>query len=619
VVVDKNNNFQVISGLPSASPKTPDILPGTMPLALLRVAPYPSLSPQYAIVLNRRELSCAIRKLSNMRYTMRDIGVLKERIVNLEYYTSLSLLEKAASTMKILDENGLDRFKNGIFTDNFRDNSLTDINDSQNRIVFDPDEKTIRPLYTMNTIGFDYKGGTNVTYNSPVVTLSYSEVAFIQQKRATSDINVERQSWLFLGTVSIYPDQDVWIDTTLLKDEELNGNTLNIVVYGTGLFSATRYETDRLGPATETLDNGQVVQATINYGKFKEDSSASVNDTLVNTEWKAWQKSVTGYKVYTGQGTARRAIENGRIYSTYDEARNIANRNNVAGGPGVTIETIFKNDRIGTQYWESTGIDKMETGYKVVDVQNIPYVRPQTMLVHCRDMKPYTRMWPYFDNIPMSLYSYPLTDDQFAYMIAKAQYGLPSSVITDLSKGTRTTYNPTTGSTLPPLPSTLGTFAKPGDPLVTDVNGSLKFAMQIQSGQVRVGQRNVLVIDSSYPIDPLSVQNRTDIPVDISTGGSAIFFASGQGVSKQRTILSTKNIAYHTESISETAASSDYQSIAAPPPPAPASHSCSAYSFAVQSPNGDEGIFLTSVDIFVSRIGRQGFWCEVREMDAGQQ
>ena len=37
------------------------------------------------------------RILDNKRYTMRDIGKLDKRIKNLEYYTSLSLLEQSAS------------------------------------------------------------------------------------------------------------------------------------------------------------------------------------------------------------------------------------------------------------------------------------------------------------------------------------------------------------------------------------------------------------------------------------------------------------------------------------------------------------------------------------------
>ena len=55
--------------------------------------------------------------IENKRYTMRDIGKLEKRIGNLEYYTSLSLLEKDTDALVIKDTAGLDRFKNGMLVD----------------------------------------------------------------------------------------------------------------------------------------------------------------------------------------------------------------------------------------------------------------------------------------------------------------------------------------------------------------------------------------------------------------------------------------------------------------------------------------------------------------------
>lgn len=605
VVVDKDNNFQILKGIPSINPQTPQILPGTMALASLTIKPYPSLSPAYASVLGRIDLSCSSRRLSNVRFTMRDIGVLKDRIVNLEYYTSLSVLERAATTMKILDDNGLDRFKNGIFTDNFRDSSLSATYDPEQRIVFDPKEKTIRPLYKMETIAYDYKGGTNVKYNSPVITLDYTEVLHYQQERATSDRNVERQSWLFLGTVNLYPDQDIWIDTTIRPDEDLYNKGTSIVVYGTQ-GAVQRYSTDQVIPDV-TLPNG----GTVNLGTFKANSTVGVADILTGTEWASWQKWVTGYKVYTGSGSSKTYVG---TYSTYDQARQVANSNNPVGGPGVTIETVYKNARSGTQYWESDSTSVIQTDYKVVDIQSYPYIRPQMITVYCTGMKPFTRMWPYFDNVSMANNARPLNANQFSWIINNAQFGLPSNTVINLSKGT--TSSPTQTSITPP--STLGTWAGFGSELVTDSNGAVAFQMQINSGQFRVGQRNVVVVDSRTPIDPDAVKNKTSVPEDLSTGGAALFTASGTAVTKQRSILSTKTVSYHTEAIGQEFSSSNFEAIAAPRP-APASHSCSAYSFLSSAPNGEEGMFLTSVDIFVSRIGRQGFWVEIREMDAGQQ
>ena len=63
------------------------------------------------------------------RYTMRDIGAIEKRIDRLEYYLSLSLLEMDTKSTQILDANGLDRFKNGIYTNIFGDEAGSDLSD----------------------------------------------------------------------------------------------------------------------------------------------------------------------------------------------------------------------------------------------------------------------------------------------------------------------------------------------------------------------------------------------------------------------------------------------------------------------------------------------------------
>ena len=52
---------------------------------------------------------------------MSDISKLEQRIKNLEYYTSLSQTESDILNKFIPDGNGLNRFKSGVFVDNFTD------------------------------------------------------------------------------------------------------------------------------------------------------------------------------------------------------------------------------------------------------------------------------------------------------------------------------------------------------------------------------------------------------------------------------------------------------------------------------------------------------------------
>lgn len=614
VAVDKNNNFQVIQGTPGPNPQTPQTPSGVMALYSLSISPYPSLSPAYAASIGRPELACTYRTLTNSRFTMRDIGVLKQRIVNLEYYTALSLLEKSASSMTITDSSGNDRFKNGVFTDSFADNTLSSTTDPEQRIVFDKQEKTIRPVYKMDSIAYNYLSGTNVWFNNPVFTVDYTEVLHYNQIYVTNDINVERQSWLFLGQVNLFPSKDIWIDTTIMPDELLQTQGVNIVTYGSQGSSNEAITAYGTTSAVSNTPLSGTYGLITNTGNFLANTTGGVIDVLNTTEWNSWNQQIVGYKVYTGDvGSDNNPIAT--TFSSYSAASAYASSINSAGGAGVTIETVYNTSRTGTQYWQADSTSTVMTDYKVINTSVYSYIRPQYITVQCTGMKPYTQMWPFFDNVPMANVARPVTANQFSWILNSGNFSLPANTVTYLQTGTTTV----TTEGLVALPSSLGPWSDFGSPLITDSNGTLIFQFQIQSNQFQTGQRTVLVSDSRIYVDPTSITDLASVPPDVSTGGTAVFTASGQAVSLQRSILSTATVSYHNQAVSQNYTSAGFDYIAAPPPPSPCSHSCSAYSFRAFSINGEEGMFMTSVDLFISRIGKEyGFWVEIREMDSGE-
>ena len=82
---------------------------------------------------------------------MTDISKLEQRIKNLEYYTSLNQLETRTINQFIPDANGLNRFRSGIFVDNFT--SLT----SQNTNIgiknsIDRNQGTLRPSHYTTSV-----------------------------------------------------------------------------------------------------------------------------------------------------------------------------------------------------------------------------------------------------------------------------------------------------------------------------------------------------------------------------------------------------------------------------------------------------------------------------------
>src|SRR5690606_28987838 len=108
VYVNSRGEFGVAKGVPSIDPKEPLTPDNSMVL-------YKLLVPAYTASVGQIQ----IEFVNNRRYTMRDIGRLEQRLSNVEYYTTLSLLETETESLQVIDSGtGLNRFKNGYVVDN---------------------------------------------------------------------------------------------------------------------------------------------------------------------------------------------------------------------------------------------------------------------------------------------------------------------------------------------------------------------------------------------------------------------------------------------------------------------------------------------------------------------
>ena len=90
-----------------------------------------------------------IKREQTQRFTMRDIGKLQDRIENLEYYTSLNLLERDAESLEIPDVNGLNRFKSGFIVDNFAGHRVGDVLHPDYNVAIDMENREVRPKCVM--------------------------------------------------------------------------------------------------------------------------------------------------------------------------------------------------------------------------------------------------------------------------------------------------------------------------------------------------------------------------------------------------------------------------------------------------------------------------------------
>jgi hypothetical protein len=205
------------------NPQTPPVPSDGLTLAILDIRPDPSLPYDNAIAINREDLANEVTPVRQLRYTMRDIGVLKNRIENLEYYTSLSLLENDTKNLTISDTNGLNRFKNGILVDQFTGHNIGNVRNLDYKISVDPKNNEIRPTFKNYDVTFSYdSGASGTTKTGSLITLPYTEDKLISQPFASDNRNLAGLFYSFNGVVQLNPETDYWIDTTTSPDVQIN-------------------------------------------------------------------------------------------------------------------------------------------------------------------------------------------------------------------------------------------------------------------------------------------------------------------------------------------------------------------------------------------------------------
>ena len=374
ISMDIEGKFLVTEGIASdaaTAPETPNL---SMHLATLTVAPY-TTNPQF---IN-------IEKIDNRRYTMRDIGKIEKRVENLEYYTSLSLLEQQASSLNVPDEFGIDRFKNGFIVDNFAGHTTGDVVSPDYRASIDMEMQELRPSFSMDnaklieqarTDGERANQGYQLT--GDLITLPYNEKELVSQTYASRPENVNPFAiFTFIGSVELNPPSDEWIETQRVPEiiNDVEGNFSSVL-------------------AAETATGA------------------------LGTVWNGWQTQWTGTQV-TGTKMVRAAdwsredfgLGAGRWMNrntfTAQERALIGNR---AGGRVLTYEVIGNvsgQSRRGINTEVRATFSKELVNDRVVSTSAIPFIRSRKVAFLARGLKLQTIVYPFFDQVNISDYITP--------------------------------------------------------------------------------------------------------------------------------------------------------------------------------------------------------------------
>ena len=360
IYLTKDGQFQVKTGVPSEKPEEPGTVDDALKIATASIPAY---------LYNTADVS--LNFFQYKRYTMSDIGRLENRIKNLEYYTTLSLLEANTASLFLPDQNGLNRFKSGFFVDNFT-SFLAQSNLIAYKNSIDIKLKELRPKHYTTSVdllmgpvenapanadlAFADPQGTNIKKTGDVVSLSYNQVEYLQQVNGTRTESVTPFIVAFWGgTIDLTPASDNWVDV-----ERLEANIINVE----GNFTQQVAElSERFRPSDPQEGFGAVI-------------------------WNSWEE----------------------LWSGVSGAPVTTTRNQTAWAGNNLWRTTFIDtqlQRTGTRSVLTETFDQESQGDTLVSRDLISFMRSRNVQFTGTRVKPSTRHYAFLDGVNVTQYSVP--------------------------------------------------------------------------------------------------------------------------------------------------------------------------------------------------------------------
>ena len=368
IYLTKYGNLSISKGTPSEDPDKPVAIDDSLEIAEINLPPY---------LYNVSDASLSF--LKHKRYRMQDIRKLEERIQNLEYYTTLSLLETETSNLFVSDENGLNKFKSGFFVDNFTTLLPQETGISVKNSI-DLTQKELRashycslidlqvgPVEGQNTIfnGADPEG-TDIRKTGNVITLDYDETPYLTQSFGTRSESVTPFLLNFWqASLDLTPASDTWVDTVRLEPK---------IIQREGNFAATVAEAER------------------SFGGFDPQTG------LTSTIWGGWQTIWTGTDTETTTGNRR---------------EDAGFRHGINADRVIVQDTTINNFRTGTSTRSGSRqliteqFDQVSDGDRTLSTEVIPRMRSRNITFNGSGFKPQARLYSFFDGINMTKYCVP--------------------------------------------------------------------------------------------------------------------------------------------------------------------------------------------------------------------
>jgi len=338
IFVNKNGQFGVVKGISSTNPVAPEDPKDAMVLYVLRLGAY---------TFNAADTIPSM--VDNKRYTMRDIGKIEKRVSKLEYYTSLSLLEKDTVGTQIFDGANV-RYKNGFVVDSFYGHNVGAITDPDYTVSMDKATGKLRPMFYEDNARLILNSNTNLRQTGSLLTLNYYQTnAIVQPYASTSEYINPYNVFNWTGDLTLSPNTDEWKETKRAPD---------VVIDQTGIYDTLVSMLDQTG--------------------------------AIGTVWNEWQTNWSGTEQVSD--TTTKLYNGNPLISVADISTTI------------TTTTTAQQSRNGVRTSIVPDTVTTDMGDKVVEINFVPFIRSRKIYFKATRLKPNTKMYAFFDGINMADY-----------------------------------------------------------------------------------------------------------------------------------------------------------------------------------------------------------------------
>ncbi len=408
--INPDGNFYVTKGTPAVNPISPTEPSSGMVLYDLSVRAYTK---------SIREIFPSYRE--NRRYTMRDIGKLDERLRNVEYYTSLNLLEKDTASLQITDTDGNERFKNGFIVDNFKGHGVGDVLSPDYTCAIDIPNGEVRPQFYSDNVQLQESFGddgftvptnplrTTAQYvkKGDLVLLPYTDVLLAAQKATAKNINVNPYAvFSFLGSIELTPSQDQWKDTDVKPELRVFDNSafesLQNLVADNALGTIwNEWEYNWLG--TTQVSQEVIATQTEIFPGVAWHLDQSGNPDNIGLSWNQSGQYLIDQIKHPKKAQSRKKNSKSKTKQEKQLPQPNAWPVRVNETIRTTNQTTIEQTRSGYNLQvKDGGTINNNLGERVVDTSFAPFIRSRDISFTARGFKPNTRLFAFFDRVPVS-------------------------------------------------------------------------------------------------------------------------------------------------------------------------------------------------------------------------